>query len=73
MSYANQGTGVGMMLRELLDYNKATIEHLRKAHALAEEHQDIGTAQLLEQLIDAAEKRTWFLFEASRSAERTGH
>jgi starvation-inducible DNA-binding protein len=61
------------MLRELLDDNKATIEHLREAHKLADEHDDIGTAQLLEQLIDATEKRTWFLFEASRSAERSGH
>jgi starvation-inducible DNA-binding protein len=60
------------MLCELLEDNKAMIERLREAHELAEERRDIGTAQLLEQLIDAAEKRTWFLFEASRSAERTG-
>jgi starvation-inducible DNA-binding protein len=61
------------MLRELLEDNKATIEHMRKAHGLAEEHDDIGTAALLETFIDGAEKRTWFLFEASRNAERSGH
>jgi starvation-inducible DNA-binding protein len=46
---------------------------MRKAHGLAEEHDDIGTAALLETFIDGAEKRTWFLFEASRNAERSGH
>jgi len=27
----------------------------------------------LENFIDEAEKRCWFLFEASRQAERSGH
>jgi starvation-inducible DNA-binding protein len=61
------------MLRELMDDNKAQIEHMREAHKLADDHKDVATASLLEVFIDEAEKRCWFLFEASREAERSGH
>ncbi len=61
------------MLRELMRDNKAQIENMRKAHELADEHEDVATASLLEVFIDEAEKRCWFLFEASRPAERSGH
>ena len=61
------------MLRELMDDNKSHIEHMRTAHKLADEHEDVATASLLEVFIDEAEKRCWFLFEASREAERSGH
>ena len=37
-----------------------------KAHKLADDHEDSGTAGLLETFIDETERRTWFLFEASR-------
>jgi len=33
----------------------------------------VATASLLEMYIDATEKRTWFLFEASREADDSGH
>ena len=61
------------MLGELMNDNKAQIEHMREAHKLADDHEDVATASLLEVFIDEAEKRCWFLFEASRAAERTGH
>jgi starvation-inducible DNA-binding protein len=61
------------MLNELMNNNKAQIQHMREAHKLADEHEDVATASLLENFIDEAEKRCWFLFEASRAAERTGH
>jgi starvation-inducible DNA-binding protein len=61
------------MLRELMNDNKAQIENMRKAHELSDEHEDVATASLLEVFIDEAEKRCWFLFEASREAERSGH
>jgi starvation-inducible DNA-binding protein len=61
------------MLRELMADNKATIEAMRAAHELADEHEDVATASLLETFIDAAERRTWFLFEASRGLDRSGH
>ena len=61
------------MLRELMADNKATIRAMRAAHELADEHEDVATASLLETFIDDAEKRTWFLFEASRGMDRSGH
>ena len=61
------------MLRELMADNKTYIENMRKAHKLVDDHQDVATASLLEVFIDEAEKRCWFLFEASREAERGGH
>ncbi len=61
------------MLAELMADNKAVAAAMRKAHDIADEHEDVGTASLLEVLIDETERRTWFLFEASREADRTGH
>jgi starvation-inducible DNA-binding protein len=61
------------MLSELMADNKATIEAMRAAHELADKHEDVATASLLEQFIDDAERRTWFLFEVSRGADRSGH
>lgn len=61
------------MLRELMNDNKAVVEHMRKAHKIADDHEDVATASQLEVYIDGAEKRVWFLFEASRAADRSGH
>jgi starvation-inducible DNA-binding protein len=61
------------MLLELMNDNKAQIRHMREAHEVADKHEDAATASLLENFIDEAEKRCWFLFEASRQAERSGH
>jgi len=61
------------MLNELMNDNKAQIRNMREAHELADKHEDVATASLLENFIDEAEKRCWFLFEASRAGERTGH
>ena len=55
------------MLRELMNDNKAMTHNLREARDIADEHDDVGTTQLLETFIDQAERRTWFLFEASRT------
>jgi starvation-inducible DNA-binding protein len=54
------------MLRELVEDNKHIAAAMRKAHKLCDEHEDSGTAGLLETFIDETERRTWFLFEASR-------
>ena len=54
------------MLRELMDDNKAMAAAMRKAHKIADDHEDRGTAALLETFIDETARRTWFLFEASR-------
>jgi starvation-inducible DNA-binding protein len=57
------------MLAELRDDNKQLTTRMREIHDLCEERRDVATASLLEVWIDEAERRTWFLFEATRAAE----
>ena len=54
------------MLAELSEDNKTLAARLREAHNVCDEHRDIATASLIEVWIDETERRTWFLFEASR-------
>jgi starvation-inducible DNA-binding protein len=54
------------MLAELRDDNKELVKNLRETHGLCDAHQDVASASLLENWIDEAERRTWFLFEATR-------
>ena len=61
------------MLRELMEDNKAVAKAMREAHGLSDKHEDVATASMLELWIDEAEKRAWFLFEASRKPDQTGH
>ncbi|MNR76055.1 DNA protection during starvation protein [compost metagenome] len=61
------------MLAELREDNKLLTSRLREAHGVCDEHHDIGTTSLIEVWIDETEQRTWFLFEAGRSADSTGH
>jgi starvation-inducible DNA-binding protein len=56
------------MLRELMEDNKKMAAAMRKSHKLADDQDDPATAGLLETFIDETERRTWFLFEASRQA-----
>jgi starvation-inducible DNA-binding protein len=61
------------MLAELCEDNKTLSSHLREAHKVCDEGRDIATASLIEVWIDETERRTWFLFEASRPGDSTGH
>ena len=54
------------MLAELADDNKTLGARLREAHNVCDEHRDVATASLIEVWIDETERRTWFLFEATR-------
>jgi starvation-inducible DNA-binding protein len=54
------------ILAELRDDNKQLAANLRVTHGLCDEHGDVASASLLENWIDEAERRTWFLFEATR-------
>jgi starvation-inducible DNA-binding protein len=54
------------MLAELHDDNKRLTGFLRETHELADEHNDVATASLIENWIDEAERRSWFLFETGR-------
>jgi starvation-inducible DNA-binding protein len=61
------------MLAELRDDNKTLGSHLREVHEVCDEQRDIASASLIENWIDETERRTWFLFEASRPSDDTGH
>jgi starvation-inducible DNA-binding protein len=61
------------MLDELIEDNKACAAAMREAHKLCDDAEDSGSAGLLETFIDETERRTWFLFEASRGADSSGH
>jgi starvation-inducible DNA-binding protein len=41
---------------------------MRECHELCDKHDDVASASILENFIDETERRTWFLFEASRAA-----
>ena len=53
-------------LAELMDDNKTFAARLREAHNVCDEHRDVATASFIEVWIDETERRTWFLFEATR-------
>ena len=55
------------MLAELRDDNKQLVANLRETHDVCDEHGDVASASLLENWIDEAEQRAWFLFEATRA------
>ena len=57
------------MLAELRDDNKQLVTRMRETHDLCDEHSDVATASLLEVWIDEAERRTWFLYEATRAGQ----
>ena len=54
------------MLAELREDNQSLAARLREVHDIVDEARDIATASLIESWIDETERRTWFLFEASR-------
>ena len=57
------------MLAELRDDNKTLVASMRELHGLCDSHGDVATASLLEVWIDETERRTWFLFEITRSQD----
>jgi len=61
------------MLAELREDNQALVSRLREAHNVCDEHEDVATTSLIEVWIDETERRTWFLFEATRRPDSTGH
>ncbi|MHC1478642.1 Dps family protein [Frateuria aurantia] len=54
------------MLAELRQDNEALVGSLRRLHELCDEKSDVATASLIENWIDEAERRVWFLFESTR-------
>ncbi len=54
------------MLIDLQNENRTLAHNMRETHKIAEDINDVATASLLEVYIDEAERRAWFLFEATR-------
>ena len=56
----------GDMLSELRDDNLKLVEALRDAKDIADTARDNATSAMIDDWTDQAERRAWFLFEASR-------
>ena len=56
----------GDMLSELHENEMALVLSMRAVHTLCDEAGDVATASLLENWIDQAQRRSWFLFESTR-------
>lgn len=54
------------MLSELRNDNQQLVKLMRDVHETCDEHDDVATASLLEEWIDQAEERIWFLFESTQ-------
>jgi starvation-inducible DNA-binding protein len=61
------------MLAELREDSKQLAARLREAHNVCDEHRDLATASLIEVWIDETERRTWFLYEATRRGDATSY
>lgn len=55
------------MLAELREDNAKVAAVMREVHEVCDKYGDVATASLLENWIDEAERRVWFLFESGRS------
>jgi starvation-inducible DNA-binding protein len=55
------------MLAELRSDNQQLTAEMRRVHELCDDYGDVATASLLENWIDEAERRVWFLYEAGRN------
>ncbi|UPG91326.1 DNA starvation/stationary phase protection protein [Luteibacter aegosomaticola] len=56
------------MLAELRDDTLRYIAFLRETHGVCDEYGDVATASLIENWVDEAERRAWFLFETARES-----
>ncbi len=60
----DQTPGAVEMLDELKRDNAKLVGFLNQLHDLCDQHRDVATASLVENWIDEAEERIWFLTEA---------
>ena len=54
------------MLSELWEDNKALVLYLRNVHDLCDDAGDVASASVIENWIDEAQRRAWFLYETCR-------
>jgi starvation-inducible DNA-binding protein len=55
------------MLSELWEDNKALVLSMRSLHDLCDDASDVATTSMLENWIDETQRRSWFLYEMSRT------
>lgn len=55
------------MLTILMNDNKSLAQELRALHEITDEYNDYATTNLLDDWINQAEQRAWFLYESSRA------
>lgn len=56
------------MLRRLMEDNSHMARSLRRAITICEDNRDTVTANNLQEILDQAERRVWFLYETVQSA-----
>jgi starvation-inducible DNA-binding protein len=61
-----EGVAARDMLEQLLQDNRAIAREMHEVHTLCDETGDVATASLLENWIDEADGRAWFLLEAQQ-------
>src|SRR5215831_963235 len=54
------------MLSELWEDNKALVRFMKSLHVLCDDAGDVASTSLLENWIDEAQRRAWFLYETCR-------
>ena len=54
------------MLSELWEDNKSLVRFMKSLHVLCDDAGDVASASLLENWIDEAQRRAWFLYETCR-------
>jgi starvation-inducible DNA-binding protein len=54
------------MIQNLIDDSRHLAESQRHAIEICEEHRDTPTSNILQEILDETEKRTWFLYEISQ-------
>lgn len=57
------------MVRRLMEDHNQIVQNMRAAVELCEQNKDLGTTNELQELLDKAERRKWFLFEISQEGE----
>ena len=58
------------MFGELREDNQALVARMVEIHDLCDEANDVATASFLENWMDEAQRRVWFMFETSRTGAK---
>ena len=61
----------GEMIRRLMNDNAHSAQNIRAAIEICEENKDFATSNTLEEILDATERRKWFLYEVLQGEDNT--